>query len=54
MYKEGKSQKEIAKYYGTFNTSIRRVLLRNNIILRGNNKIQRLCKHNPFKRNNEF
>ena len=54
MYKEGKSQKEIAKYYGTFNTSIRRVLLRNNIILRGNNKIQRLCKHNPFKRNDEF
>ena len=54
MYKEGKSQKEIAKYYRTFNTSIRRVLLRNNIILRGNNKIQRLCKHNPFKRNDEF
>lgn len=54
MYKEGKSQKEIANYYRTFNTSIRRVLLRNNIILRGNNKIQRLCKHNPFKRNDEF
>lgn len=53
LYKEGKSQKEIALLYNTFNTSIRRVLLRNNILIRGNDKIQRLCKHNPFKRNDE-
>lgn len=54
MYKEGKSQVEIAKYYNTFNTSIRRVLLRNNIIPRSNSKVQRLCKHNPFKKNDEY
>lgn len=54
MYKEGMSQKEIADSLGTFNTSIRRVLLRNGIIPKGNDKQQRLCKHNPFKRNDEY
>lgn len=54
MYKEGRTQNEIAKYFGTFNTSIRRVLLRNNIIPRGNDVQQRLCKHNPFKKGDEF
>ena len=54
MYKEGKSQKEIANFYETYNTSIRRILLRNNIIPRGNNKVQRLCKHNPFRKNDEY
>lgn len=54
MYKQGMSQKEIAKVYNTFNTSIRRVLLRNNVVPKGNDKIQRLCKHNPFKRNDEY
>ena len=28
--------------------------MRNNIVLRGNNKVQRFCKHNPFKRNDEY
>ena len=54
LYKRGKSQKEIGIMFNTFNTSIRRVLVRNNILLRGNDKIQRLCKHNPFKRNDEY
>lgn len=54
LYKEGKTQKEIGIIYNTYNTSIRRVLIRNNIVLRGNNKVQRLCKHNPFKRNDEY
>jgi DNA invertase Pin-like site-specific DNA recombinase len=31
MYIKGLSQVEIAKYFNTFNTSIRRVLKRNNI-----------------------
>lgn len=53
MYKDGYSQKEIADYYNTFNTSIRRVLLRNNIIIKGNDKRQRLCKNNPFKNKDE-
>lgn len=54
MYREGKTQKEIAEYFGTFNTSIRRVLFRNNIIPKGNDIQQRLCKHNPFKRGDEY
>lgn len=53
-YREGMTQKQIADEYGTFNTSIRRVLIRNGIIPKGNDKQQRLCKHNPFKRNDEY
>lgn len=34
LYKRGFTQKEIADKYGTFNTSIRRVLLRNNVFLK--------------------
>lgn len=49
LYKAGMNQKEIAEKYNTFNTSIRRVLLRNNIIPRPNTKVNRYCKHNPFK-----
>ena len=49
LYKKGFSQKEIAAKYNTFNTSIRRVLLRNNIIPRNDSKVNRFCKHNPFK-----
>lgn len=37
--------------FNSYNTSIRRILLRFNIPIRGNEKIQRLCKHNPFKNN---
>lgn len=54
LYKLGKTQKEIAKQFNTFNTSIRRVLLRYNIIPRSNSKVNRLCKHNPFKKNDEY
>ena len=54
LYKKGYSQKEIAILYNTFNTSIRRVLLRNNNILRGSSNIIRLCKHSPFKKNDEY
>ncbi len=49
LYKKGMTQKEIAIKYNTFNTSIRRVLLRNNIFPRSNSKVNRYCKHNPFK-----
>lgn len=54
LYKRGFTQKEIADKYGTFNTSIRRVLLRNNVFLKGNDKQHRLCKHNPFKKHDEM
>lgn len=53
MYKSGMNQTEIAKQLGTYNTTIRRILLRNGVQVKGNDKIQRLCKHNPFKRNDE-
>jgi len=39
---EFKTQKEIADIYKTYNTSIRRVLMRNNIPIRGNSEIQRV------------
>lgn len=54
MYKNGKSQKDIASYFNTFNTSIRRVLLRNNIKIRSGEKVLRIVKHNPFKRNDRI
>lgn len=54
MYKRGKTQQEIAIHYNTYNTSIRRVLLRNGITIKGSGEHLRLCKHNPFKRNDEF
>lgn len=54
LYKRGYTQKEIAAIYKTFNTSIRRVLVRNNIRIRGISKQNRLCKHNPFKRHDEW
>lgn len=54
LYKKGLNQTEIATKLGTYNTTIRRILIRNGIQVKGNDKIQRLCKHNPFKRNDEF
>ena len=54
LYNKGYNQKEIADKFNTFNTSIRRVLLRNNIPLRSGSKTNRLCKHNPFKRKDEY
>ena len=53
-YLKGKTTVEIAKKYNTFNTSIRRVLVRNNIFPRSTQKVNRLCKHNPFRRNDEY
>lgn len=38
----------IAKSLGTYNTTIRRILIRNNIKLRGNSEIFSVVKHNPF------
>lgn len=54
MYREGRTQKQIADELNTYNTSIRRVLIRNGIIPKGNDKQQRLCKHNPFRKNDEY
>lgn len=49
LYRKGMTQKEIGIKYNTWNTSIRRVLLRYNIIPRNESKTLRYCKHNPFK-----
>lgn len=54
LYNEGKSQKEIAELLGTYNTSVRRVLLRKGIELRGSSEALRLCKENPFKDGDEY
>lgn len=48
-YKAGLNTVEIAKKWNTYNTSIRRVLLRNNIIPRTNKEVQTRIKTNPFK-----
>lgn len=53
-YKRGATQKQIAIEYNTSNTAIRRVLIRNGIIPRSPSKVQRVCKHNPFRRNDEY
>ena len=52
-YKAGKTTVEIANKWSTYNTSIRRVLLRHGITPRTTQKVNRLCKHNPFRRNDE-
>lgn len=49
LYKLGFSQKDLSIKYSTSNTAIRRVLLRNNILPRTISKVNRYCKHNPFK-----
>lgn len=53
-YKAGKTTVEIAKKWNTYNTSIRRVLLRHGVVPRTTQKVNRLCKHNPFKKNDEY
>lgn len=53
-YLRGLNTVEIAQKWNTYNTSIRRVLLRNNIALRTTQKVNRLCKHNPFRRLDEY
>ena len=53
-YKTGKTTVEIAQKCNTYNTSIRRVLLRYSIIPRTTQRVNRLCKHNPFKKSDEM
>ena len=48
MYKEGKSQKEIADFYGTFNTSIRRVLIREGVNIRSLSELLSYVKIDVF------
>jgi hypothetical protein len=48
QYLKGRTQKDIGIEFNTSNTSIRRVLLRNNITILGNDQIQTIVKHNPF------
>lgn len=53
LYKRGVSQKEIANLYSTYNTSIRRILVKNNVKIRGKAASQVYVKKNPFRRNDE-
>lgn len=47
-YETGKTTKDIAISLGTYNTTIRRILKRNNVKLRTNSEIQNIVKTNPF------
>ena len=49
LYDEGKNPTEIGKILKTYNTTIRRILLRNNYVLKGPSETQRVVKTNPFK-----
>jgi len=49
LYLEGKSQKELGIMYNTSNTAIRRVLLRNNISIRGKSYAQSTVNDNIFE-----
>lgn len=53
-YIKGLNTVQIAHKWNTYNTSIRRVLLRHNISLRSTQKVNRLCKHSPFKKSDEY
>lgn len=48
LFTEGKNPTEIARELGTYNTTIRRVLLRNNFELLGPSETQATVKQNPF------
>jgi intein-encoded DNA endonuclease-like protein len=48
MYNTGLNQSEIAKYFNTFNTSIRRVLKRNNIKIITSSELQRKISPDIF------
>lgn len=54
LYKSGKKQNEIADIYNTYNTTIRRILIRNHVKIRDSSHVRRLCKHNPFKKHDEL
>lgn len=53
-YLNGYNTVEIANKWNTYNTSIRRVLLRNNIKIRGNVEARTNVKECPFKDNDEY
>lgn len=53
-YTKGRHTNEIAKELGTYNTTIRRILLRNKVELRGIGLAQRLLKDNPFMSNADY
>lgn len=48
LYELGKTQQEIGALFNSYNTSIRRVLKRNNIPIRSNSTIQCFVEGNPF------
>ena len=48
LHKQGNSPTKIATLFNTYNTSIRRVLLRNNIKLKNNSESKVSIKENPF------
>lgn len=54
LYLQGMSQKDIAVKFNTYNTSVRRVLLRNGIKTRSTSEVLRKCKINPFKDNDQI
>jgi intein-encoded DNA endonuclease-like protein len=54
LYLNGKNQVEIAKLFNTYNTSIRRILLKHNIKIISSGDRQRFVKNNPFLKNNEI
>lgn len=49
LYLDGKNTNEIAKIFGTYNTSVRRVLLRNNIELRSSSEAHRVVNLEDIK-----
>lgn len=53
-YQKGFNTVEIAKKWNTYNTSIRRVLIRNGITPRTNKEVQSRVKECPFKIGEEY
>jgi len=49
LFEDGLSPTEIAKQFQTYNTTIRRILLRNNYMLKGPSETQKVVKTNPFE-----
>lgn len=49
MYESGLNTVEIAKSFGTYNTTIRRILLRHNVTLVSTKDRLRFVTDNPFK-----
>ena len=47
-YKKGRTQKDIAEELGTYNTTVRRILKRENVEVFGNDRQQAIVIHNPF------